>query len=183
MKMNLEDWFKEQQDCFDIAEPTQDHEIRFLEKLQTQKQEFPKQHKLDWWKPLLSVAAVVLVLFMGYMGIAKDKPTDLAAVSPEMAKTKDFFTKTIEEELYNINEARTPETQKLVDDALSQLEMLEKDYQKLANDLQESGEDKRVIYAMIANFQARIDLLNTVLEKIESIKKLNTLKNYEDALL
>jgi len=35
---------------------------------------------------------------------------------------------------------------------------------------------------MIANFQSRIDLLNTVLEEIESIKKI---KNdvYEDQLL
>ncbi|MCC4213229.1 DUF4179 domain-containing protein [Leeuwenhoekiella parthenopeia] len=181
MKTNLEDWFKEQRDCFDIAEPAEDHQLRFLEKLQ--KQEPKKKKTLDWWKPLLSAAAMVLLIFMGYLGTATEKHTDLAAVSPEMAKTKDFFTKTIEEELYNINEARTPETQKLVDDALKQLEILEKDYQELADDLSMSGEDKRVIYAMIANFQARIDLLNTVLEKIESIKKFNTLKNYEDALL
>ena len=99
-----------------------------------------------------------------------------------MAKTQDFFTKAIEEELYNINEARTPETQELVEDALIQLEALEKDYQELTEDLATSGEDKRVIYAMIANFQSRIDLLNTVLEEIESIKKI---KNdvYEDQLL
>ncbi len=183
MKTNLEDWFKEQRDCFDIAEPHQGHESRFLEKLHSQQQKPKRLKHLDWWKPLVSSAAVVLLVFMGYLGIAKEKPTDLAAVSPEMAKTKDFFTQAIEQELYNINEARTPETQKLVDDALIQLEILEKDYQKMAEDLKTSGEDKRVIYAMISNFQARIDLLTTVLEKIESIKKLNTTKNYEDALL
>ena len=151
MKTNLENWFEEQRDCFDIAQPDDGHELRFLNKL--------KENQTE----------------------AKDG-AELAAVSPEMAKTQDFFTKAIEEELYNINEARTPETQKLVEDALVQLEILEKDYKQLTEDLATSGEDKRVIYAMISNFQARIDLLNTVLEEIESIKKI---KNdvYEDQLL
>ena len=82
------------------------------------------------------------MVFAGYATIkpAKDG-AELAAVSPEMAKTQDFFTKAIEEELYNINEARTPETQKLVEDALIQLEILEKDYKQLTEDLATSGED------------------------------------------
>ena len=182
MKSNLENWFKEQRDCFDIAAPEEGHELRFLNKLKKEEKDPQKSTAIDWWKPLLSIAAVLAILFIGYTGISKDKDTDLAKVSPKMAKTKDFFTKAIEEELYKINEARTPETQILVDDALKQLDILEKDYTKLAKDLETSGEDKRVIYAMIANFQARIDLLNTVLEKIESIKEINT-TNYEDNLL
>lgn len=183
MKTNLENWFEEQRDCFDIAQPDDGHELRFLNKLKENQTEKKPVKKLDWWKPLASAAAILLVVFAGYATIkpAKDG-AELAAVSPEMAKTQDFFTKAIEEELYNINEARTPETQKLVEDALVQLEILEKDYKQLTEDLATSGEDKRVIYAMISNFQARIDLLNTVLEEIESIKKI---KNdvYEDQLL
>ncbi|RXG15677.1 hypothetical protein DSM03_10290 [Leeuwenhoekiella aestuarii] len=185
MKTNLENWFEEQRDCFDIAEPGDGHELRFLDKLKERKKEekVVTTRTLDWWKPLAAAAAIVLIVFAGYATV---KPTvsnvGLAAVSPEMAKTQDFFTKAIEEELYNINEARTPQTQKLVEDALVQLEILEKDYNKLTNDLATSGEDKRVIYAMIANFQARIDLLNTVLKEIESIKKIKT-NDYEDQLL
>ena len=41
-----------------------------------------------------------------------------------------------------------------------------------------SGKDKRVIHAMIQNFQQRIDLLSEVLEQIENIKSLNN-QNYE----
>ena len=183
MKTNLENWFEEQRDCFDIAEPGDGHELRFLNKLKENQTEEKPVKKLDWWNPLASAAAILLVVFAGYATIKPAKGgAELAAVSPEMAKTQDFFTKAIEEELYNINEARTPETQKLVEDALVQLEILEKDYKQLTEDLATSGEDKRVIYAMISNFQARIDLLNTVLEEIESIKKI---KNdvYEDQLL
>ncbi len=47
----------------------------------------------------------------------------------------------------------------------------------LKKDLVSSGNDKRVVYAMINNFQKRIDLLKQVIAKIEMIKKLNTETN------
>ena len=50
-------------------------------------------------------------------------------------------------------------------------------YEKLKLDLTSSGEDKRVIYAMITNFQNRIDLLENVLEQIEEIKQLKNSNN------
>ena len=127
MKPNLENWFEEQRDCFDIAEPGDGHELRFLNKLKETQVEEKTVKKLDWWKPLASAAAIVLIVFAGYATLKPaNNGAELAAVSPEMAKTQDFFTKAIEEELYNINEARTPETQELVEDALIQLEALER---------------------------------------------------------
>ena len=54
---------------------------------------------------------------------------------------------------------------------------MEQDYQKLKTDLTDSGNDQRVIYAMISNFQNRIGILNTVLEQIEDVKQLKTNTN------
>ena len=65
----------------------------------------------------------------------------------------------------------------MVQDALEQLENLENKYEILKLDLVESGNNKRVIYAMIKNFQNRIDLLEQVISTIEEVKKLKTLKN------
>lgn len=179
MKNNIDTWFEEQRNCFDIAEPLNDHETRFITKLQQHNEKQTTRLGFNWWKPFAAAAAVLILVFAGFNTFTSKNNVDLAAVSPEMAKTQDFFTKAIEEELYNINEARTPETQKLVNDALKQLKTLEIEYDKLTADLAKSGEDKRVIYAMITNFQARINLLNTVLEDINSIK--NT--DYENKLL
>lgn len=179
MKNNIDTWFEKQRNCFDIAEPLNDHEARFIAKLQQHNEKQTTRLGFNWWKPFAAAAAVLIIVFAGFNTFTSKSNVDLAAVSPEMAKTQDFFTKAIEEELYNINEARTPETQKLVNDALKQLKTLEIEYDKLTADLAKSGEDKRVIYAMITNFQARINLLNTVLEDINSIK--NT--DYENKLL
>jgi septum formation inhibitor-activating ATPase MinD len=59
-----------------------------------------------------------------------------------------------------------------VDDALKQVAILENKYVGLKKDLVQSGNDKRVIYAMISNFQNRINLLQQVIKKIEEIKNL-----------
>ena len=96
----------------------------------------------------------------------------LASVSPELSETQDFFTATIENELKRLNQERSPLTEQIITDALEQIKLLETDYQHLKTDLTESGNDQRVIYAMISNFQSRIDILNTVLEDIETIKEL-----------
>ncbi len=91
-----------------------------------------------------------------------------------MSETQDFFTATIETELKKLNQERTPLTQQIVTDALEQIKLLEDDYENLKVSLTENGNDQRVIYAMISNFQSRIDILNVVLEEIEKIKQLNT---------
>ncbi|WP_458626949.1 hypothetical protein [Winogradskyella sp. PC D3.3] len=96
---------------------------------------------------------------------------DLASVSPEMSETQDFFTVTIENELKKLNKERSPLTEQIINDALVQIQLLETDYKKLKTDLTESGKNQRVIYAMISNFQTRIDILNTVLEQIEIVKQ------------
>ena len=102
---------------------------------------------------------------------------ELASVSPELAQTQDFFTVTIAEELKKLNAERSPLTDDIIYDAMRELNTLETSYEALKIDLQESGQDKRVIFAMISNFQTRIDILTNVLEHIENIKQLKNEPN------
>ena len=126
------------------------------------------------WKPLIAVAATIVLCF-SLITVFQQEPEvkDLASVSPELSKTQDFFTSTIALELTKLNNERSPETEALINDALKQLDILEKDYNKLKIDLTESGNDKRVIYAMITNFQNRIEILQNVMQNIEEVKQYN----------
>ncbi|HBY66763.1 MAG TPA: hypothetical protein DEG69_02680, partial [Flavobacteriaceae bacterium] len=83
----------------------------------------------------------------------------------------------INKELQTLKSFESSETKELVDDALQQIEILEQEYNTLKTDLAESGNDKRVIYAKITNFQNRIDLLENVIKTIEEIKTLKANKN------
>lgn len=165
---------------FDIADPPEGHQERFLEKLKKhQFQPGTSRGKLRMlWMPVLAVAASLLLLFMLSGNLTGFKISnsrgDLAGISPEMKETQEFYTSLIKTELTRLNEVKSPETEVVINDALKQLEKLDLEYLNLKKDLVKSGQDKRVIFAMVSNLQQRIDVLNNVLSRIE---KINELKN------
>ena len=175
-KDNIDKLFGTLKNKFDSQIPNSGHQQRFLEKLKQQSTvaESSKQ-KTNYWKPFLAVAASIVLCFSVFTVMQQQEPEvkDLASVSPELSRTQDFFTLAIQNELASLEAQRAPETEKLIDDALKQLHVLEVDYEQLKKDLTESGDDNRVIYAMISNFQNRIDVLKQVLENIEEVKAYN----------
>ncbi len=165
----LKELFQKQE--LPLAEPKDGHRLRFLQKLNAQEKKPVK--RLILWKPL-AIAASFLIFFslaVPFMNQGSAK-ADLASISPEFAQTQQFFTSTIKRELATLKREKSPETIVLIEDALEQMEVLEKDYARLKKDLVKSGEDERVIHAMISNFQSRIDLLQNVLEQIDQLKTL-----------
>lgn len=177
---NLERLFDNLKGEFNIETPHKNHEQRFLDKLKAEDivdTETKKQFGFNW-KPFLAIAASIVICFGLFTALQQQSDDlDLASVSPEMSETQDFFTVTIENELKRLNKERSPLTEQIINDALVQIHLLETDYKKLKTDLTESGKNQRVIYAMISNFQTRIDILNTVLEQIEIVKQFKSNSN------
>lgn len=179
-KDSIDELFDNLKGEFDINDPNKDHELRFLDKLKAYDVVANDAEKSVGfnWKPFLAVAASVILCLSVFITLQNEPESlDLASVSPEMSETQDFFTATIENELKKLNKERSPLTEQIITDALEQIQLLQKDYQKLKRDLTKSGGDQRVIYAMISNFQNRIDILNIVLEEIDTIKNLKTNSN------
>ncbi len=156
-----------------VASP-QGHQSRFMQKLNAQKPATVDNSR-NYWKPFLAIASIILVAFMvaGVFNNNQQLEDGLASVSPEMAETEAFFTTAINTELARLDAFESKIASKLVNDAMVQLSSLESEYASLKNDLIESGNDNRVIYAMIANFQSRIDLLEQVISTLEGIEQIN----------
>jgi uncharacterized protein (DUF3084 family) len=172
---------------FDVAEPAPQHEDRFREKLRKRPQKQKPRHNgvITMWLPVMAIAASFLGAFLIFQGIFTttfSQEQELANVSPEMKQTQEFYSSVIRTELAALKEQKTPETEAVINDALAQMDILEKDYENLKTDLGKSGQDQRVIYAMISNFQKRIDLLKMVLEKVNDIKTLKT-TNHENNII
>ncbi|MGC1631406.1 MAG: hypothetical protein WA749_04755 [Gelidibacter sp.] len=180
---NLDRLFKNLDNDLDIEMPEDGHEHRFLDKLTSNRNVSDKKIKRTFYKPFLAIAASIIICF-GLFFFLQNKPQEngLASVSPELSQTQDFFTAAITSELNKIRVERSPENELLISDALKQMELLEKNYERLKIDLIDSGNDKRVIYAMISNFQSRIDLLENVLKTIEDIKRLKQVKQNQMTL-
>jgi len=185
-KDNIDTLFGGLENEFDIDMPNTGHQNRFLEKLNQQNTIAINntQQKPSYWKPFLAVAASLVLCFSIFTFMQQQEPDlkDLANVSPELSRTQDFFTLAIQNELANLETERSPETEELVNDALKQLLVLEGNYEKLKIDLTESGDDKRVVYAMISNFQSRINVLENVLENIKEVKEFKSNESNQNTL-
>jgi len=177
-KDNIEDLFENLQHEFDVEVPSDDHKRRFMKKLNNQDVVAAHKPNRNFWMPFIGIAASLALLVTVFVGSQKDESVyDLASISPEMAQTQNFFDTTIASELTKIEKESNPETSLLVADAMIQLKRLEKEYLSLKEDLSESGNDTRVIYAMISNFQNRIDILQNTLKQIENVKQLKNNHN------
>lgn len=174
------------EDC-DLEEPENGHEDRFLKKLKESKTSTKNKGVVKpLWKSWIAIAAsivfVILIASTFLNSTHLARPVDLAAVSPEMKVTQEFYSEAIRTELEKVKASQSPETEIIINDALVQLERLDLEYNKLRVDLSHSGKDKRVIFAMVSNLQQRIDLLNGVLNQIEEIKELKN-NNNESTLI
>lgn len=178
MKNNLDNMFKNLENQFDIEEPSIGHFNRFEAKLN--KGTNSKRKKILKMIASISVAASILLLVGVWLGSNySNKGMELAGISTEMEETQNYFINTIHKELKSIEKERNDDTNKIIDDGLHQLTKLEKQYVALTLELKESTEDKRIIYAMISNFQQRIDVLQSLLIQIENIKQLKSINNEE----
>lgn len=156
---------------FDIHTPNDGHVQRFFQKLEQNKSPYNIKSRRSFNRAYLTVAASIILCFGLFMILNPGPKTmGLAGVSPQLSQTEAFFTMAINHELEKIKAQKTPDNQTLIVDALNQLKILEENYKLLTIDLRESGNDKRVINAMIGNFQSRINILENVLQIIDQQK-------------
>jgi hypothetical protein len=66
----------------------------------------------------------------------------------------------------------------MIEDALLEMERLEKDYESLKIEIRKNGENKQIVFAMITNMQTRISFIKQVLEQVE---QLNSQSNENNA--
>ncbi|MEN8789123.1 MAG: hypothetical protein ABF293_00170 [Flavobacteriaceae bacterium] len=177
---NIDQLFNSLQGSFDMAEPSEGHRERFLEKLNQSKGVVTMTpQKRNWWKPLSIAASIALMvsLGIGYFGQETSIEQRVAEISPEASQTQFYFANLIEEQVRELEEQSSPETRSIIDDALLQLQRLEEDYKRLEIDLLDGGDSKLILSAMITNFQTRIALLEEVMYQINTIKNV---KSYND---
>ena len=176
MKDNLDNLFKNLENQFNIEEPNIGHFNKFEAKLKAHKSN--SKSKLLKFIATISIAASI-ILFVGiWIGSEySSKGMELAGISTEMQETQSYFVNTIHKELQTIEKEKNNSNKKIINDGLKQLDKLEIQYQVLTLELKESTEDKRIIYAMISNFQQRIDLLQSILFQIENVKQLKRENN------
>jgi hypothetical protein len=178
MEMNndkMDDLFEKLQGQWDIHEPDGNHYDRFLAK------QSRKKSKTNRWYALSIAASILLII--GFFTFFNDnlnktpQNSDLQFASKQTRETDSIFTAMIRLELEKVKQKKSPINEKIVSDALIQMEKLDKDYEKIKQELIKNGESKQIIHAMIRNLKIRIAFLEDVLAHIENNEKINTHEN------
>ena len=168
---NLNQLF-ENQNNWDFEEPNLGHEKRFLDKLKKQQ---PKKKKFNWLP--MSIAASLLLGFGILIFNYTNNQTEEVVFSPQVQETHDYFSSVINNELATLKKNETPQSKALINDAMNEMESLEKDYQNLKEEIAKNGENKQIVFAMITNMQTRISFIKSVLEQVEDINKINKIED------
>lgn len=175
MQSELEKLFENHQGKFDTLEPDSGHFERFKNRVASKKVATRSASAL--FAKIAVAASIALLVGMWIGNSYASKGLELAQVSTKMEETQHYFTTTIKKELALVEIERNSETELMINDALERITTLETKYELLTLELKESSEDRRIIYAMISNFQSRIDILQNLLEQIESVKELKKQHN------
>lgn len=101
----------------------------------------------------------------------------LSDISPEFKKIESYYLAGINLELANLG--INNDNKVLIDAFMLELEELDKEYQRLNAELNETGPNEQTIEAMVSNLQLRLDLLRKLKTKLNEIKKSKT-DSYED---
>ncbi|TXD47285.1 hypothetical protein [Polaribacter sp. IC073] len=157
---------------FDFKEPKTGHLERFERKLNA-----PKQNQKTSWTWLSIAASVVLIFGFGLGSNHQKRQIDLADISPKMEEVQNYFVSTIHQEIKTLEKNRSLETETIIENALEELEELEDNYKVFVKELTKNGKHRRVISAMIKNYQRRLDILDKTLKQIDQIKKPNRTQN------
>ncbi|MBU2951485.1 hypothetical protein KO493_12335 [Tamlana agarivorans] len=163
-------------------EMPESHEARFLNKLD---QALPqKSQGYPNWMKIAAAIVVFLGLGMGAFQIFKvenneESSTEVATakpienktlgdISPGLKKVEDYYLASINLELSKIDP--TPETKELLDGYLEQLEVLDRAYQKLSEELSTSGPSELTVNALIDNLKLRLNLLYRLRSQLQILK-------------
>ena len=179
---NIKQILDNQTNKFDVEVPNSGHRARFIEKLAQENTPAKKSNNSKYW--YLNIAAA-LIICIGTFSIYNSKNnTDIIIVETttenpftDISNAQFHLEGIVKRELVKLELERNSTTENLINGALSQLQFLENEQQKLQEQLN-INYDKRIIKALVDNFQYRIQLLENVMQQIEINKEIK-IENYE----
>lgn len=148
---------------WDIEEPLVGHEKRFSEKLNAFK---PKKKKNYWIAIGIAASFLLGISILYFTSLSQEKEV---VFSPQVQETHDYFSSILTVEVSNLKKLQNPATKMMIEDALLEMERLEKDYESLKIEIRKNGENKQIVFAMITNMQTRISFIKQVLEQVEQL--------------
>ncbi len=169
-------------------EPKDGHFERFQAKLNAQKKKKTITFNVVW-KVAAAVVFVLLSVNQANIYFSPEKQNEiqtennsgftLASVSPEYKEVEFYYTNAIDVELNQWNSMVTDgfiskEEQELLDNEMAEFEIR---FKNLQTDLKANPNDERVINAMLEYYQAKLNIINMIVSKLQEVKQNKNINN------
>lgn len=176
---NLEQFIKDNHDNFNQDEPNAHHHERFKRKLESN-QAKPKTFALKIAAGFffIIIAAWFLQFFMVKQSAPHQnvaiKELSLKDISPELAEVETYYNSALEIKMQDFYGQKN--SNNFDPELYQQIDILDKEYQKLKLDLAENQGNKMIIMAMIQNLKLRLDAVEQLLLQTKNLNQ----SNYEN---
>lgn len=169
-------------------EPMDGHFERFQAKLNKQNKRKLISFSLVW-KVAAAVVFVLLAVNQANIYFSPDKQTDelavnnsgfsLASVSPEYKEVEFYYTNAISVGLNQWNNLKTDGFISETEQEMMKTELteFEERFKNLQTDLAANPNDERVINAMLEYYQAKLEIINMIVNKLQEVKQVKNNKH------
>ncbi len=183
MKDELERLISNNRHSIQDEEPLEGHFERFEARLQ----KASKPTRVINFRPILKIAAIVIfVLLAGnqtrmWFFPEKEESLSLGSISEEYREVEFYYTNAIQ---VGMNQWEKLSSEGFVSESeqkMMQTEQQEFDlmYQQLQEELKANPNDERVINAMLEYYQARMNVISMIINKLQEVKQLKNNKSHE----
>jgi len=160
---------------FQDEEPPEGHFERFEAKLQ----KAAKPARKIYFQPVLKIAAIVVLALLAvnqariYFFPEKKTEFSLGSISEEYREVEFYYTNAIQLGMIQWEKLKNDGMISKSEDQIMRKEQAEFDqmYQKLQEDLKANPDDERVINAMLEYYQARMNVMTIIINKLQEVKQ------------
>ncbi|WP_172914744.1 hypothetical protein [Capnocytophaga canis] len=151
---------------FDIYEPLDGHEERFLQKLSERNITKKTKRRSLIRKIVYTNIAVAVLIFVAFTW--NYNAGDRLEIASQVAyESEQYYLPMIEE---NIEIIKNSNNELLAKDALNQLNKMKTDYERLRNEIIAQGENEFLITAIHTNFDTQLQFSNRVITMINPLQ-------------
>jgi len=169
-KEKIHGFFQSQINELNTEEMPKGHQDRFLQRMEL-KQKTKK--RFSWFKYGTVAASIILLLNLFVFNKTEIGQENEINYPTELSEAKFYFEGVMNKELSKIKSYKNKSNKFLIEDTLEELQKLKSEEEALLSQLSVQY-NRRIVKALIDNFQIKIELLENVSQQIEQI---NQLKN------
>ena len=164
-------------------EPLEGHFERFEARLQKAAKPTLKVN----FRPVLKIAAIVVFALLAvnqgriWLTPEKKETLSLGSISEEYREVEFYYTNAIQVGMNQWEKLSAEGFISVTEQEMMQTEQQEFDqmYQKLQKELEANPNDERVINAMLEYYQARMNIINLIINKLQEVKQQKNKRSHE----